>query len=886
MVIQHKIQTGFAIALVFLLVTGAMTWWSARRNVETFRAVDHTYQVIARLQDTLVEVLNTETGSRGFALSGDADYLQPYQTGTASVQEAFAAVRQLTRDNPAQQQRLAALWPLIEKRIALADELVKERRGEGQTESQSPASLGEGRQAMQEIRKIIGEMQDEEERLEQQRTEKAEALSRWTLAIAGLGSLAAIVLVALAGGLVQRDFRRRQEAEQALRRSEENLSVTLQSIGDAVLATDASGRVTRLNPVAEKLTGWTQAEALGRPVDEVFSIINEETRRPAVIPVAAVLATGEIQGLANHTVVIARNGVERPIADSAAPIRDKEGKVLGVVLVFRDVSEEKKTEQALRASEQKLQQFNDELAQLVEDRSVALQESERLARAALDALTAHVAILDERGVIMATNQGWQDFANQNGLSLKEAGKGTNYLGACARAAGQSASAAKMAGGIRDVIAGRKNEFTLEYDCHSPTEKRWFLCRVTRFAGDGAVRVVVAHENITQMRLLERQQIRSQRMESLGTLASGMAHDFNNALSPIMVGMQMLKEKYPGESEIMDMFYVSTKRGADMVRQLLAFARGAEGERNPVQLERLVHEMENIISGSFPKNIRLTVECDPQLPSVLGDTTQLHQVILNLCVNARDAMPDGGTLTLEARGMTVDAVLAGGVPEARPGKYVALRVRDTGTGIPPDVLDRIFDPFFTTKALGKGTGLGLSTVTGIVKGHSGFMKVYSQPGQGSTFTVFLPANDTIADAGAKVDGVAGEAFTGSGETILVVDDEPAIRQIMAAVLQRLNLKVVTAADGRDGLARLAGQRDELRAVITDLHMPNMGGLEFVRQLRRMLPDVPVALTSGRLEKNEEDEFQALNVTVCLNKPFAEGELAAVLQKLLNAAKARS
>jgi CheY-like chemotaxis protein len=271
---------------------------------------------------------------------------------------------------------------------------------------------------------------------------------------------------------------------------------------------------------------------------------------------------------------------------------------------------------------------------------------------------------------------------------------------------------------------------------------------------------------------------------------------------------------------------------------------------------------------------------------LGDTTQLHQVILNLCVNARDAMPEGGTLTLEARQTMVDAVLAGGVPEARPGKYVALRVRDTGTGIPPDVLDRIFDPFFTTKALGKGTGLGLSTVTGIVKGHSGFMKVYSQPGQGSTFTVFLPANDATTDAGAKVDGVVGEAFVGSGETILVVDDEPAIRQIMAAVLQRLNLKVVTAADGRDGLARLAGQRDELRAVITDLHMPNMGGLEFVRQLRRMLPDIPVALTSGRLEKNEEDEFKALNVTVCLNKPFAEGELVVVLQKLLNTAKVRS
>jgi PAS domain S-box-containing protein len=674
------------------------------------------------------------------------------------------------------------------------------------------------------------------------------------------------------------DITRRKQMEEALRRSEEKLAVTLQSIGDAVLATDASGNVTRLNPVAEQLIGWTQAEAQGRPISEVFRIFNETTRQPAIVPVERVLATGIIHGLANHTVVVARDGTEHPIADSAAPMRDKNGQVIGVVLVFRDVTQERRAEQLLQESEHQLRVLNAELERRVEERAAALQESERLGRAALDALTAHVAILDEQGTIIATNQAWREFAAQGASSLVQAGPGANYLAVCVPATGQLLeSAPKIVQGIRLVIAGQQKEFALEYECHLPKEKRWFHCRITRFPGAGAVRVVMAHENVTHMKLLERQQFRAQRMESLGTLAGGVAHDLNNALAPILLSTELIRTEYPNATEMIDLIAASAKRGADMVRQLLTFARGAEGTRISLQPRHLIREMESIIKGTFPKNIGLEIKYERTLPTVLGDATQLHQVLLNLCVNARDAMPNGGTLTVEAQPVNVDATFASSAPEAKLGRHLLLQVRDTGTGIPPEIMDRIFDPFFTTKTPDKGTGLGLSTVLGIVKSHGGFLKVYSHPGQGSTFSVYLPAEGAGSDTEHLV-RTTGE-FRGQGEAILFVDDEAAVREAVRAVLKKLDFRPLTATDGSDGLIEAIGHRQELRAVIADLHMPHMDGLAFIRALRRMLPDIPVVMASGRLEDRVKDELATLGVKVFLDKPFTEGQLVEALKKLL-------
>jgi PAS domain S-box-containing protein len=398
----------------------------------------------------------------------------------------------------------------------------------------------------------------------------------------------------------------------------------------------------------------------------------------------------------------------------------------------------------------------------------------------------------------------------------------------------------------------------------------------RNAAGQILNYVAVKRDITERLRNERLALRSQRLEAIGALAGGVAHDLNNALAPIMMGVELLRMDFPGQSRILDTFQISAQRAADMVRQLLSFARGAEGERVTVQPCHLIKELHYIVKGTFPKNILLEVKCEPQLPTLLGDATQLHQVLLNLCVNARDAMPGGGTLTLEAQRVAVDAVFASSLPDAKPGDYVMLRVRDTGTGIPPEILDRVFEPFFTTKGLNKGTGLGLSNVMGIVKGHGGFVQVESKVGQGSTFAAYLPAGDAEGNT-ASADKAELE-FRGQGETILFVDDEGIVRDTVRAVLRRLNFQVVTAIDGADGLIHAVEHRDDLRAIITDLHMPHMDGLNFVRALRRILPDIPVVVASGLMEEAVASELRTLGVTSRLDKPFTESQLAAVLQSI--------
>lgn len=378
--IQHKIQAGYALALAFLLLAGATTWWSARRNAEAFGSVERSYQVLGRFEQILVDMLDTETGQRGFVLTGDEAYLAPHLQGVDRVQRTLAKARQAIRDDPQMQRQLATLEELVAQRTERAARGIALRRANQTEAAVAHIASGQGERIMDEIRQLVAELKAAEQARLHAEAARAETAARMTVALVAAGSIAALVLVGLAGVLVRRYFQKRQQAEIALRESEENLRVTLHSIGDAVMTTDAAGRVTGLNPVAELLTGWTQAEAQGRSVDEVFHIINEETRQPAVIPVDEVLLTGEVHGLANHTVVIARDGTERPIADSAAPIRDAYGHVLGVVLVFRDVTEEKEAERAVAESERRLRILNESLEAQVQHRTAELSRSNRALR--------------------------------------------------------------------------------------------------------------------------------------------------------------------------------------------------------------------------------------------------------------------------------------------------------------------------------------------------------------------------------------------------------------------------------------------------------------------------------------------------------------------------
>jgi signal transduction histidine kinase/CheY-like chemotaxis protein len=389
------------------------------------------------------------------------------------------------------------------------------------------------------------------------------------------------------------------------------------------------------------------------------------------------------------------------------------------------------------------------------------------------------------------------------------------------------------------------------------------------------------QDITELRAAERRSLRAQRLESIGTLAGGVAHDVNNALAPILLATGLLRKRHPESHDLLDVMESSARRGASMVRQLLTFAKGVDGARVPVPSKSVLKELEHIVSSTFPKSIEARFHCEQDLPTVIGDATQLHQVLLNLCVNARDAMPAGGVLEVDARRAEVSVAEARTHGDGAAGDYILWRVRDTGAGMAPAVVEHIFDPFFSTKSPDQGTGLGLSTALGIVRSHGGFMRVDSAPGHGSTFSVYLPAAASGAGDTAESRDGRRTTFRGHGERILVVDDEPAVREVFREILATLGMQVETAADAETGLALLAQAPGAYSGVLTDLHMPRMDGLAFTREIRRCHGDLPVILSSGRVDKQLATTIADLGILAQLDKPFSIDALSDALQRMLGA-----
>jgi len=382
-------------------------------------------------------------------------------------------------------------------------------------------------------------------------------------------------------------------------------------------------------------------------------------------------------------------------------------------------------------------------------------------------------------------------------------------------------------------------------------------------------ILVVNTDITQKKQLEQKFIRAQRLESIGTLASGIAHDLNNVLTPILMTAQILETQVKDEKprQLIPILIANAKRGANLVKQVLSFARGMEGERTILQIKHLLIEIQNIIKETFPKSIILTTEIPQSLWTVCGDATQLHQVLMNLCINARDAMPNGGTLSLKSENLLIDDHYIQTHTDFKPGAYVLISIIDTGVGIKPTLIDRIFEPFFTTKDVGQGTGLGLSTVLGIVKAHGGFINVYSQENKGSEFQVYLPAQDTSE----IMETTEISPPRGHGETILVVDDEPAICEITKASLENYNYRVMTAHDGIEAIALYVEHRDQISLILTDIVMPSMDGLTSIRTLKKINPHLKIIAFSGLAPSDKINAAYNMGVTAFLCKPFTATQL---------------
>ena len=619
----------------------------------------------------------------------------------------------------------------------------------------------------------------------------------------------------------------------------ERLTITLESLTDAFFILDHEWRFTYLNEETVKLLRHTRGELLGANIWDLYpegrggSFEREYLRAVTEkIPVR----------FEQHFATL-----DRWIEVRAFPSSE------GLAVSFRDITDQRQSQEALRESEERFQ---------------------LLSRATNDVIWDWDLLKDT----IWWNEGMETLFGYDRSALEPGSDSWT-----ARIHPEEKD--EILADVQKAIDRREESWSGEYRfLRADGSFAFVLDRgyIIRDSSGRATRMIGGVTDLSERKKLEEQFLRAQRMESIGTLAGGIAHDLNNVLAPIMMAMDLLKMEASdeGQKELLDIVSTSAQHGADMVRQILSFARGVEGRRIEVRLEQVVADVERIARDTFAKNIRIQSEVENNLWRVLGDPTQLHQVLLNLCVNARDAMPQGGFLAISAHNRRLDEHYSRLESEAKPGPYVVLQVEDTGTGVSPEVIDKIFDPFFTTKELGGGTGLGLSTTLGIVKSHGGFLKVYSELGKGTRFKVYLPAQDEKSRA---EDQAVPEALPrGQGELILVVDDAKAVREITKQTLEAHGYRVVLAGDGAEALLTYTEHGAEIAAMLTDMMMPVMDGPATILVMRKLKPDLPIIAASGLSENDRAIDVARLGVKVFLAKPYTAQTLLQALHKLLHEA----
>ena len=586
--------------------------------------------------------------------------------------------------------------------------------------------------------------------------------------------------------------------------------------------------------------GYTTEELLGKEVSIV--------RQPDTPPSIADRILHETLSGGWHGEILNRrkDGTVFPVELWTSVVRNEAGIPVALVGVARDIADRKMAEQELRHSEERFRLIAENVADMI---AVLDLDGRRIYNS-----PSYESILGDPESLKGTD-GFQEIHPEDLERVKQVFRETVRTG-----------------------VGQRIEYRLlgnDGAAHD-IDSKGSLIRDS----DGKVsRVVVVSRDVTEQKRLAAQFLRAQRMESIGTLAGGIAHDLNNVLSPIMLAIGILRRTThdPGGQKILNTIEISAKRGADIVKQVLAFGRGVGGDRILVQLKHVINEVVKIAGETFPKSIELDTEIPRDLWMVSADPTQMHQVLLNIMVNARDAMPLGGSLTISAENVNLDENCARVHVEAKPGAYVSIVITDTGTGIPTDIREKIFEPFFTTKEIGKGTGLGLSTTLAIVKSHGGFIILESEVGKGTTFRVYIPATRTASPVVGESE--AADLPMGNGELILIIDDEAAIREITKETLLAHGYNALAASDGAEGVAVFVENKKQIKAVITDIMMPVMDGMAAIRALKRINPTVKIIAASGLTAKGKITTPSDPNVQAFLTKPYTAENLLNTLAAAL-------
>jgi two-component system, cell cycle sensor histidine kinase and response regulator CckA len=658
---------------------------------------------------------------------------------------------------------------------------------------------------------------------------------------------------------IQKDITDRKVMEDQLQRSKEYAENIIQAANVIFLHLDPEGNVLRLNPAAEEITGFTRAEVVGK---NWFEKLVPKDRFPHVWKeFQRIKQPGGLPEIFENP-ILTRNLEERQILWKNTVLHEGES-VVGAISFGVDITDRKRAEQALEESADRFRQLTESIREVF-----WLRDTER--NVMLYVSPAYEVIWGRKvESLLASPLEWSEAIHPEDRSrVMEAAR-------------------------TQQIAGTYDQ---EFRIMRPSgEIRWVRARAFPVHGGGAAvnRVVGVAEDITERKLaeevrenLETRLEQSQRLESIGTLASGVAHDFNNILA-IILGHATLLEKIRTDpdrfSRSLETLQKACQRGASLVKQLLTVARKTESVLEPLLIGGTIAEVVKLLHETFPKNIVIASDVGQDLPAVLADATQIHQVLLNLCVNARDAMAQGGTLTIGAR--TADGLeLAASHPDAPPGDYVMISLTDTGPGMDDDTKRRMFEPFFTTKGPGKGTGLGLAIAYGIVRNHHGWIDVDSAPGVGTTFTIYLPAPERIAGAAVTSDSGADDV-PGGDETVLLIEDEEMLSGLVESVLVEKGYSVLLASDGEEGVAAFRSHREHIDIVVTDVGLPKIGGEEVFRQIREIDPSACVVLMSGFIEPENKSALHAAGAAGFIQKPYLPVELLKTIREVLDSRKPR-
>ena len=688
--------------------------------------------------------------------------------------------------------------------------------------------------------------------------------------------------------------------EKDLQESEQRWATTLASIGDAVIATDAAGSITFMNAVAEELTGWTLQGALQKPVTDVFNIVNEHTRRQVESPVTKVIREGMIVGLANHTVLIRRDGTEVPIDDSGAPIRDGDGKTMGVVLIFRDITGRRQAENALRKA-------HDDLEVRVQERTEALLVANAAVKAehqrlydVLETLPVYVILLTPDYHVPFANRFFRErFGESCGMRCYE--YLFNRTEPCE---------------ICETYTIVKTNAPHHWEWTGPDGRNYDIYDYPFVDSDGSSLILEMGIDITQQKearkalgeanqalehrtqelqqayqklveeagekqCLEDQLRQSQKMEAIGTLAGGIAHDFNNILAAIVGFTEMTIDDVPDRPEVeknLTNVLKSAMRARDMVKQILAFSRKTNYERSPFALTPLIKETVQLLRASIPATVEIRLTNTASSDTILAAPAEVQQVLMNLATNASIAMQEtGGVMEISLSDIDFEPDSFGA--DVGPGEHLQLAVKDSGVGMSPNVMKRVFEPFFTTRDVGKGTGMGLAVVYGIVKDLKGTVTVESAPGVGSTFRVLLPKAKTQLE---EEQPPAAQIPRGK-EHVLFVDDEEMLIEWGQATLERLGYTVTAVTNGTEAMKVFSSDPSGFDLVITDHTMSGLTGVQLAKALLKIRPDIPIILCTGHSETVSPDIAKEAGIREYLMKPLVKQELAQAIRRVLDANK---